>query len=64
MIATVENMTENFRKYNKMYFDGVLPLPKFEVMHTYRISGYFIYDPVKKGRIRKKKIISRIIFLK
>ena len=56
MIATVENMTENFRKYNKMYFDGVLPLPKFEVMHTYRISGYFIYDPVKKGRIRKKKI--------
>lgn len=56
MIATIENITENFKKYNKLYFDGKLPLPKFEIMHTYKISGYFIYDPVKKGRIRKKKI--------
>ena len=29
MIATAENMTENFRIYNKMYFEGKLPLPKF-----------------------------------
>ena len=42
--------------YNKLYFEGRLPLPKFEVMHTYRMSGYFIFDPVKKGRIRHKKI--------
>ena len=56
MIATAENMSENFRIYNKMYFEGKLPLPKFDVMHTYRKSGCFIFDPVKKGRIRKKKI--------
>ena len=56
MIATVDNMTENFKIYNKLYFEGRLPLPKFEVMHTYRMSGYFIFDPVKKGRIRHKKI--------
>ena len=56
MIATAENMNENFKIYNKMYFEGKLPLPKFEVMHTYLKSGYFLFDPVKKGRIRKKKI--------
>lgn len=56
MIATVDNMTENFKIYNKLYFEDRLPLPKFEVMHTYRMSGYFIFDPVKKGRIRHKKI--------
>lgn len=55
MIATAENMSENFRIYNKMYFEGKLPLPKFDVMHTYRKSGCFIFDPVKKGRIRKIK---------
>lgn len=38
MIANVENMRENFKIYNKMYFEGKLPLPKFEVMHTYRKS--------------------------
>lgn len=41
MIATAENMSENFRIYNKMYFEGKLPLPKFDVMHTYRKSGCF-----------------------
>ena len=56
MIADVDNMAEKFREYNKLYFNGELPLPKFDVMHTYGLSGYFIFDPVKKGRIRKKKI--------
>ena len=57
MIATAENMNENFKIYNKMYFEGKLPLPKFEVMHTYLKSGYFLFDPVKKGRIRKRRSI-------
>lgn len=56
MIATVENMTEKFKEYNSLYFEDKLPMPKLEVMHTYKISGYFICDPVKKGRIKHKKI--------
>lgn len=56
MIATVEIIKEKFKEYNNLYFDGKLPMPKFDIMHTYKMSGYFIFDPVKKGRIRNKKI--------
>ena len=56
MIPTVEILTEKFKEYNKLYFDGKLPMPRLEIMHTYKISGHFIFTPVKKGRIKYKKI--------
>lgn len=57
MIATIENMSEKFREYNKLYFNNSLPLPKFEIMHTYKESGYFMFQKEKgKSRIKYKKI--------
>ena len=30
-----------FRQYNKDYFDGTLPIPKFEIIDSFKYFGYF-----------------------
>lgn len=30
-----------FREYNKKYFNGILPMPFFEIIHTHKIFGRF-----------------------
>lgn len=39
MELTIEFIKENFHKYNKEYFDGVLKEPKFEISKTKRQLG-------------------------
>lgn len=41
MEITTEYLTEIFREYNKLYFNGELPLPQFRLLKSYRTLGFF-----------------------
>ena len=43
MVANLVNLAESFDKYNKAYFEGKLPTPMFDLLHSYRTCGYFQY---------------------
>lgn len=43
MIANLVNMADVFDKCNKAYFEGKLPIPQFELLHSYLLCGYFEY---------------------
>jgi hypothetical protein len=41
MVVNVEKLEYYFNLYNIAYFDSELPIPKFDVLHSYRTCGYF-----------------------
>ena len=43
MIANLGNIAEAFDKYNRAYFEGKLPVPMFDLLHSFRTCGYFQY---------------------
>ncbi len=43
MVADNNNMPEIFSRCNIKYFEGKLPFPQFELLHSYRTCGRFEY---------------------
>ena len=43
MVANLGNMAETFDRYNRTYFEGKLPVPMFDLLHSFRTCGYFQY---------------------
>ena len=43
MVANLVNMAEAFDRYNRTYFEGKLPIPMFNLLHSFRTCGYFQY---------------------
>lgn len=43
MVANLANIAEAFDNYNKTYFEGKLPVPMFDLLHSFRTCGYFQY---------------------
>lgn len=43
MVANLVNMAEAFERYNRAYFEGKLPIPMFDLLHSFRTCGYFQY---------------------
>lgn len=43
MVANLGNMAEAFDRYNRTYFEGKLPVPMFDLLHSFRTCGYFQY---------------------
>ena len=43
MIANLLNLRETFNKCNYAYFEGKLPVPQFDLLHSFRTCGYFQY---------------------
>ncbi len=41
MVANFENMLDAFCLCNEKYFEGKLLFPQFDLLHSYRICGYF-----------------------
>lgn len=44
MVANFSNMLDAFCLYNEKYFDGKLPIPMFDLLHSFRTCGYFNCD--------------------
>lgn len=44
MIANLQNMQLAFNQCNMKYFEGKLPIPMFDLLHSYRTCGYFNCD--------------------
>ena len=44
MVANLQNMQLAFDEYNKKYFEGKLPIPMFDLLHSFRTCGYFYCD--------------------
>ena len=44
MVANHENMFLTFDKCNMKYFEGKLPFPMFDLLHSFRTCGYFHCD--------------------
>ena len=44
MVANQLNMRRAFDKCNVSYFEGKLPLPMFDLLHSFRRCGYFHCD--------------------
>lgn len=44
MVANLVNMAETFNKCNNAYFEGKLPVPQFDLLHSFRTCGYFCCD--------------------
>lgn len=44
MIANHDNMLVAFCIYNEKYFEGKLPIPLFDLLHSFRTCGYFSCD--------------------
>ena len=44
MVANIDNMEVTFKKCNKAYFEGKLPLPSFGLVHSYDTCAYFHYS--------------------
>jgi len=44
MVVTERIIMVLFCKYNDEYFNGVLPMPRFKIRHSYRTLGYFHCD--------------------
>ena len=43
MVANLVNLAEAFDRYNMTYFEGKLPIPMFNLLHSFRTCGYFQY---------------------
>lgn len=43
MVANLVNLAEAFDRYNRTYFEGKLPIPMFNLLHSFRTCGYFQY---------------------
>lgn len=43
MVANLVNIAEAFDRYNRTYFEGNLPIPMFNLLHSFRTCGYFQY---------------------
>lgn len=43
MVANLANIAEAFDEYNRSYFEGKLPVPMFDLLHSFRTCGYFQY---------------------
>ena len=43
-ITSEAQLKSLFRTFNDEYFDGVLPMPDFEIMKSFRYFGYFMSD--------------------
>lgn len=44
MVANLINITMTFDECNMKYFDGKLPVPAFDLLHSFRTCGYFHCD--------------------
>ena len=44
MVANFSNMLDAFCLYNEKYFEGQLPIPMFDLLHSFRTCGYFNCD--------------------
>ena len=43
-IYNVAQLMCAFRQYNTNYFNGVLPMPRIEIIHSFKYFGYFYSD--------------------
>lgn len=41
MIVVPFDIEERFKKYNFEYFEGMLPMPSFKIIHSFRYFGMF-----------------------
>lgn len=41
IVYSVAHLRCAFRDYNKRYFDGILPVPAFEITDSFKFFGYF-----------------------
>lgn len=41
MVANFDNMLDAFYLCNEKYFEGQLPIPMFDLLHSFRTCGYF-----------------------
>ena len=44
MVANLLNIPLAFDECNEKYFEGQLPIPMFDLLHSYRTCGYFNCD--------------------
>ena len=44
MVANLDNMLIAFNECNRIYFEGKLPIPMFDLLHSFRTCGYFHCD--------------------
>ena len=44
MNSNLENIAISFEKGNMAYFDEKLPIPMFDLLHSFRTYGYFHSD--------------------
>lgn len=56
MIATYSIVRTRFSRYNRLYFNNELPIPKLCVEKTYEYFGQFTYRKNKDGSIRWQKL--------
>lgn len=49
MVANFSNMLDAFCLYNEKYFEGKLPIPMFDMLHSFRTCGYFNCDYEQGG---------------
>ena len=53
MVANHDNMLDTFCRCNDKYFEGKLPIPLFDLLHSFRTCGYFHCD-YEQGWFSKK----------
>lgn len=60
MKVTTKILSEKFQEYRNAYFKGmkgIIPIPTFSVMHSYRKSAEFLFVPVgKRARLKVREI--------
>lgn len=57
MVATIDEITKLFRKYNAAIFNNELPLPQFQLLKSFRICGRFsCKKPIGKRRLKGQRI--------
>lgn len=44
MVANIQNLQLAFNQCNMKYFEGKLPIPMFDLLHSFRTCGYFNCD--------------------
>ncbi len=60
MITNLLIIEEFFNKCNWAYFEGKLPVPRFDLLHSYRTFGYFEYT---KGGWFDKTLYNPTIYI-
>lgn len=53
MVANIQNLQLAFNQCNMKYFEGKLPIPMFDLLHSFRTCGYFHCD-YEQGWFSKK----------